>query len=160
MHPSATPPQSFIVASSRDRAERPGQIGPDTNTVKVSARDTGGAFSLFEYTGRAEGGPPLHVHPDQDEIFFVQEGRYLFQCGPDRSTLEAGDMIFLPRSVPHTFCQISPQGRLLYMYTPAGDMEAFFEALASLEGPPLPAEAGALFARHGMEVVGPPLAAG
>lgn len=160
MPPSAPSSQSFIVASGRDRAGRPGQIGPDTNTVKVSARDTGGAFSLFEYTGRAEGGPPLHVHPDQDEIFFVQEGRYLFQCGDDRSALEAGDMIFLPRGVPHTFSQVSAQGRLLYMYTPAGDMEAFFEALATYAGPPAPEEGAALFARHGMEVVGPPLRPG
>lgn len=160
MPTSAPTSRSFTVASQRDRANKPAQIGPDTNAVKVAARDTGGAFSLFEYTGRAEGGPPLHVHPDQDEIFFVQEGRYLFQCGQERSMLQAGDMIFLPRGVPHTFRQISPQGRLLYMYTPAGDMEAFFAALASLDGPPAPEQAGALFARHGMEVVGPPLAAG
>lgn len=72
--------------------------------------------------------------------------------------LTAGDTIFLPRGIPHTFSQTSAQGRLLYMFTPAGDMEAFFAALAQIDEPPPPAAAAALFATHGVEVVGPPLA--
>lgn len=158
MSQSNTNPQTFIVRAGQDRDHRPRPIGPDTNAVKISAKDTNGALALMVYEGRARGGPPLHMHADQDEIFIVQDGRYDFQCGDDRMVLTAGDTIFLPRGVPHTFSQTSPEGRLLYMFTPAGDMEAFFAALAQVGGPPPPHIAAALFAAHGMTVLGPPLA--
>lgn len=148
----------FVVHADQDRHNRPDHIGDDINAVKISARDTGGALAVLAYEGRARGGPPLHLHHDQDEVFIVQEGRYQFQCGHERMELAAGDTIFLPRGVPHTFCQTSERGRLLYMFTPAGDMEAFFAALARMEGEPAPDIGAALFAAHGMMVVGPPIA--
>jgi quercetin 2,3-dioxygenase len=153
-----TNPQCFIVRADQDRHERPGHIGPDINRVKISATDTNGALAVLAHEGRAPGGPPLHMHPNQDEIFIVQDGRYQVQCGDDRMVLTAGDTIFLPHGIPHTFSQNSVQGRLLYMFTPAGGMEAFFAALAKIDEPPPPAAAAALFATHGVEVVGPPLA--
>jgi quercetin 2,3-dioxygenase len=146
-----------MVAAGADRYLKPLQVGTDVSVVKVSGRDTGGGFALFEYAGYREGGPPLHLHRDQDEIFVVREGRYLFQCGDDRTALQAGDTIFLPRGIPHSFRQTSPTGRLQFMFTPAGDMEAFFTALAQQDGPPSPEVASALFAAHGMKVVGPPI---
>lgn len=138
-------------------------VGGDACRVLVASAQTGGALSVLEWRGAAPGGPPLHVHPDQDEVFMVDEGQYLFQVGEDRHRLGPGDTIFLPRGVPHGFCQLGPVGRLRYLYTPAGRMEAFFAALAGLVargGPPDPAEGAELFAAHGMQVVGPPLATG
>lgn len=148
---------AFTVLAGSDRRHAQRAIGPDSCRVKISASDTNGAFALFEYIGRAEGGPPLHVHPDQDEIFVVQEGCYAFLCGNVAQTLNPGDTIFLPRGIPHTFRQTSPTGRLLFMFTPAGDMEAFFEELATIDGVPAPSVATAVFAAHGMAVVGPPI---
>jgi mannose-6-phosphate isomerase-like protein (cupin superfamily) len=132
-------------------------VGPDTFRVLVAAADTQQALSVLEWVGRAPGGPPLHVHPDQDEVFMVDEGEYLFQCGDAQHRLGAGDTILLPRQVPHTFSQLTPTGRLRYLYTPAGQMENFFLALSRLDAPPPPAQAQALFEAHGMQLVGPPL---
>lgn len=146
-----------MIRAAEDRTGDPQHIGPDVCVVKVSASDTDGAFTLFEYTGNTQGGPPLHVHMDQDEIFVVREGQYLFQCGEDRTTLGVGDTIFLPRGIPHSFRQMSDLGHLQYMYTPAGDMEAFFAALSRLDDLPSPEIADALFSAHGMTIVGPPL---
>ena len=42
---------------------------------------TGQALSVMSWHGQAPGGPPLHRHPDQDEVFIVDEGEYRFQCG-------------------------------------------------------------------------------
>jgi quercetin 2,3-dioxygenase len=126
--------------------------------VNVPAASTGQALSLMTWHGHAPGGPPLHLHPEQDEVFIVDEGEYRFQCGDSQFLLHAGDSIFLPRGLPHTFSQLSPSGKLRFLYTPAGRMEDFFAALSRLDGPPAPEVAQTLFAAHGMRVVGPPLA--
>ena len=149
-----------LTRAAADRGDRPRSIGPDTWTVQVSAADTGGALSVMAWEGRAPGGPPLHLHPEQDEVFIVDAGHYRFECGGERFDLDPGDTIFLPRGVPHTFCQRSATGRLRYLYTPAGQMEDFFVALSQLPSPPPPAEAQRVFEAHGMRVVGPPLQGG
>lgn len=148
---------AFVTAAGQDRFGKVTTLGPDQNLVKVSASDTDQRLSMFEWIGRTPGGPPLHVHADQDEIFFVLEGEYVFQCGQERRRMSAGDTIFLPRRVHHTFCQLTASGRLLFMFTPAGDMEAFFKAAAATPGPPSAEQADKLFGAHGMQVVGPPI---
>lgn len=127
------------------------------NDVKVLADDTDGQLAVFEYHGRVRGGPPLHLHKDQDEVYFVREGQWTFVVGGETHSLGSGDTIFLPRGIPHCFAQTSEEGRLVFMFTPAGTMAGFFEAIARFEGPPEPAVEQAVFARHGMEVVGPPI---
>jgi quercetin 2,3-dioxygenase len=152
--------EAHVVRAGEDRtASQITLFGACPNAVKVSANDTGGAMSIFEYEGNIKGGPPLHVHHDQDEVYFVRDGRYIFEVGGVRHELGAGDTIFLPRGVPHTFSQCSETGRLVFMFTPAGSMEAYFEALGALEGPPEPKAEAALFAAHGMTLLGPPLQA-
>jgi quercetin dioxygenase-like cupin family protein len=150
----------LVTRNFYSRAGAPLAIGPDLCRVLVDGSQTGGALAMLEWTGAAPGGPPLHVHPDQDEVFLVCEGRYRFQCGDGHFELEAGDTIFLPRAVPHTFAQLTPTGRLVYSYAPAGQMVDFFAALAALGGTDDHEAAGALFASHGMQIVGPPLPAG
>ncbi|MFD0878245.1 cupin domain-containing protein, partial [Massilia pinisoli] len=118
---------------------------------------TNGQLSVFEYIGNEKGGPPLHVHPNQDEIFFVVSGEYLFQVGQEKYQLKAGDTIFLPRKVPHTFAQTSEKGQMFFLFQPSGKMEDFFRTLGKLKGEPSPQEGAKIFADHDMQVVGPPL---
>jgi quercetin dioxygenase-like cupin family protein len=151
----ATPSVGLVVRAGRDRfgeAIRVGGVSP--NHQKIGSSDTDGALCVFEYIGCEPGGPPLHVHPNQDEVFHVLDGEYRFRCGTSLFTLLPGEMIFLPRGVPHTFAQVGAQGRLLYYFTPAGKMEGFFRAI----GRPLSPEEGAqAFVDHDMQLVGPPL---
>jgi quercetin dioxygenase-like cupin family protein len=132
-------------------------VGPDLCRVLLSGRHTGQALCVLAWHSQGGGGPPLHQHDDQDEVFMVDEGDYAFQVGEARHRLGPGDTIFVPRGVPHSFVALGGSGRLRYLYTPAGRMEDFFEALATLAGPPPPDEAAALFAAHGMRIVGAPL---
>lgn len=154
-HPS---PQALLVRAGSSHAGTPLAVGPDHWMLNVPAATTGQALSVMSWHGHAPGGPPLHLHPAQDEVFIVDEGEYRFQCGEEQHLLRAGDSVFLPRGVPHTFRQLSATGRLRFLYTPAGQMEDFFAALSQLSGPPTPEVAHTLFAAHGMRVVGPPLA--
>ncbi len=127
--------------------------------VKVSGSDTGGDLAIFEQTSRSPGrGTPLHVHHAQDEVFHVLEGAYYFRVGDETHELTAGDVIFLPRKVPHAWTQRSERGRMEVTVQPAGHLERFFVTLAALDHAPDAREVAGIFAANGMRVVGPPLA--
>src|SRR4051795_7381981 len=71
--------------------------------VKISGADTGGEFGLIEVTVRAGEGSPWHVHPDEDEWFYVLEGEFTVYVGDRRLSLTPGSFAFGPKGVPHTF---------------------------------------------------------
>lgn len=126
--------------------------------IKISGEDTDGELAVFEQTGLTpKGGPPLHIHPFQDEWFYVIEGEYLFQVGEDQYSLKSGDTIFLPRQVPHAFIQLTEKGRMIVSYLPAGKMEAFFKVTDQWSSPPSKEEIARVFEAHDMKVVGSPL---
>jgi len=105
--------------------------------IKISGIDTDNDIAVFEHTGLTpKGGPPLHIHPYQDEWFYIVEGEYLFQVGEDKYELKTGDTIFLPRQVPHAFIQLTEKGKMIVSYLPAGKMEAFFAVTDKWTMPP------------------------
>ena len=126
--------------------------------IKISGKDTENDLAVFEQTGLTpNGGPPLHIHPHQDEWFYVIEGEYLFQVGEDKYEMKAGDTIFLPRTVQHAFIQLTEKGRMIVSYLPAGKMEDFFAVTDQWTSLPSKEEIAKVFADHDMQVVGPPL---
>lgn len=126
--------------------------------VKISGSDTSGGLAVFEQTSLSQGrGTPLHVHPAQDEVFYVLEGAYEFLVGEDRFSLAAGETIFLPRAVPHSWTQASATGKMLVILQPAGKLEDFFVSMAGLDHEPSQAEVATIFEANEMKVVGPPL---
>ncbi len=126
--------------------------------VKISGSDTEGGLAVFEQTSLSQGrGTPFHVHPGQDEIFYVLEGNYRFKVGEELFDLATGETIFLPRAVPHAWTQVSEKGRMLVLLQPAGKLENFFVTMAGMDHEPSPAEVAQVFAANEMQVVGPPL---
>jgi quercetin dioxygenase-like cupin family protein len=134
-------------------------VTSNTLDLKIGGEDTGQRLAMFMQKGESpNGGPPLHIHPEQDEFFFVLEGDYQFQVGDQRFQGGPGDTIFMPRDVPHGFIQLSESALMMVAYQPAGQMEAFFRGTAAWTSPPTKEEVAAMFAAHGMKVVGPPIA--
>ncbi len=130
----------------------------NTLDIKISGKDTENDLAVFEQIGLTpKGGPPLHIHPEQDEWFYVIDGEYLFQVDEDRYQLKAGDTIFLPRNVKHAFIQLTEIGKMIVSYLPAGKMEEFFAVTDKWTSPPSEDEISKVFAEHGMQVVGPAL---
>jgi len=126
--------------------------------VKISGSDTNGDLAIFEQTSLSQGkGTPLHIHPLQDEIFYVLDGSYIFKVGEDKYDLKTGDSIFLPRKVPHAWTQISEKGKMLVVLQPAGKLENFFVTMAGLDHVPAQEEIARIFGENGMQVVGPGL---
>ncbi|WP_295122476.1 cupin domain-containing protein [uncultured Chitinophaga sp.] len=126
--------------------------------VKISGSDTDGDLAIFEQTSLSQGrGTPLHVHPAQDEIFYVLEGSYQFKVGDQKFKLASGESIFLPRKIPHAWTQASAKGRMLVILQPAGKLENFFVTMAGMDHEPSREEVARAFADNEMQVVGPPL---
>ena len=93
--------------------------------------------------------PPLHVHKNEDEWFYMIEGEVTFHVGGENHLGRAGAFVSFPRGIPHTFSIESPCARFLVLNTPGG-----FERMFEL-GPKTPEEAAHALAAFGMEVVGP-----
>lgn len=128
----------------------------NTLDIKISGKDTNDEFAVFEQIGLTPfGGPPLHIHPYQDEWFYVLEGNYMFQVGEEKYPMKSGETIFLPRNVKHAFIQLTPKARTIVSYQPAGKMEAFFATTDKWTSPPSEQEIRKVFADHEMQVVGP-----
>lgn len=157
--PSSRNDQGFVVKAKESRFNETTALfgGSSPNDIKVSSKDTDGELTIFEYTGHVKGGPGLHIHLKQDEIFFIVEGEYTFKTGDDIHHLKKGDTIFQPRGVPHTFAQTSDTGKMYFIELPSGTMEDFFRKLSTIKGQPTLEEMAKLSAEHDMKIVGPPL---
>ena len=132
--------------------------------ILARAEDTDGNFTFMRYTAPPGfTGPPLHRHADLDEAMLVMEGRMGVRVGDDEHVLGAGEFIWMPRQVPHGFLNIGDTAmRFLGIVSPPGRMEEFFAAAQEEfagEGEPDPERLMELNARHGIEVLGPPLSA-
>ena len=46
--------------------------------------------------------PPLHLHPDTDEAFYVAEGDVTFLLGDREVAVTTGGLVFVPRGTAHT----------------------------------------------------------
>lgn len=150
--------QGYIVKAGESRfQEHLNHKNQSPVNLLLSKKDSDKAMSIFDYTGNTKGGPPMHVHHHQDEVFFITEGKYLFEVGGQRFTLTEGDTIFLPKKIPHTWNQLSEKGKLLFFFQPAGKMEEFFALYNAQTSPPLPDAGNKMFADHDMTVVGPPI---
>lgn len=147
------------MPSGGDRFGQPRKVfGTMSIDRKVSSSETGGALFVIENTDYSRGGPPRHLHHAQDEWFYVVEGEYVVEIGDERHRLGRGDSVFAPRGTAHAWSHVDEgRGRILVAFQPAGEMEAFFEAVSKVEGPASPEELHGLFGAHGMQVTGPPL---
>ena len=72
-------------------------------TIKATAASTGGDLFLMETRLPAGFSPPLHVHHDEHEAFYVLEGELEIACGSERYSAAAGAFAFLPSGIAHTF---------------------------------------------------------
>lgn len=150
-----------VVKTGDDRQGHRHQIGVSATTYKVVTSDTGGDLFVIEQQNQRRGGPPLHVHHGEDELFYVLDGEYLVQVGDQRFSLAKGDCVLGPRGIPHAWAfSGNTTGRLLLSYAPAGKMEAFFNAWEQLGFSPggySKEKDAALLEFYGMKRLGPPI---
>ncbi|MPZ73106.1 MAG: hypothetical protein GEU74_07720 [Nitriliruptorales bacterium] len=63
--------EPFVLQPGEGRAI---DLGGFLMTVRVTTEDTNGAFTLLEAEEPPNFGPPMHIHHDAAEAFFVLDG--------------------------------------------------------------------------------------
>lgn len=132
-------------------------------TIKVSAAQTGGAFSLVEQLAPVGSGSPYHVHHGEDESFYIMEGELEFLSEGERFVKGPGSFVFLPRDIPHGFRVVGESpARFLILANPGGFEEFVMEggepAVERILPEPSAPDIGKLMAlatKYQLEILGP-----
>jgi mannose-6-phosphate isomerase-like protein (cupin superfamily) len=149
------------VSRGEDRLGEHHAIGVSTTNFKVLTKDSRGDLFVMEHTILKKGGPPRHLHYNEDEWFSVIEGDYIAEIGSDRFHLKSGDSILGPRGVPHAWALVGDTpGRLLIAFAPANKMEAFFRDNAKRRKDGEYLNDADVYRAYGLELLGPPLPVG
>ncbi len=103
----------------------------DGQLVRVLAdgAGTGGACTLLEVWAPVGSGLPCHVHDLEDETVHVLDGHVRVCLGPTVRDAGPGEVVHLPRGVPHRVVAVSAEARFLALHVPAG-IERFLRATA------------------------------
>lgn len=138
-------------------------------TIRVSGSDGQDGVSILEHRVPHGDSPPLHLHRTEDEVFQILDGQFRVKVQNQEHRAGPGDILLVPKGIPHTYRAESPEGGRFLTVTVHGDFERFVRAMSRpAQRPGLPEPAGdpspeaiqtltAVAARHGIEIVGPPL---
>ena len=143
----------FVLMPGEGRAIDLGNFGM---SVKATGDETGGLFTLLEAAEPIGFGPPMHIHHDAAEAFYVLDGEYVIFVEEREYVCPTGSFIFIPAGLRHGFRVGRVPSRKLNLYAPAAMIGYFDELSAAITADDAdPARLDAIAARHGMEVVGP-----
>ena len=134
-------------------------------TIKIGRDDTAGAYGLVEIVIPEGVGSPWHVHPEEDEWFYVLEGKMTVWIADTQIPMEAGSFAYGPKGVPHTFYAEAGGARALVGFAPM-QFEGFQREVGEpapervlpppMERPPDVARLIPIAQRNGFEILGPP----
>ncbi|AYB35134.1 cupin domain-containing protein [Chryseolinea soli] len=126
----------------------------DHQLIKLTGKDTNGQFTTIYLDNPPNTLVPFHVHENEDEVYKVIEGEVEFSVGDKTSLLKSGDVIFLPRNIPHTWKVVGTSNAKVHLdIFPAG-LENMFEELGKLPvGPPNLLQVAAICGRYNVKFV-------
>jgi len=150
----AEEPRAFVVMPGQGRLL---DLGGFEMRVKADGGNTDGVVSVLEATEPPGFGPPIHVHHDAAEAFYVLEGEYVMYLEDREVMCPAGSFIFIPQGARHGFRVGEVRSRKLNFYFPAS-MIGYFDELAAtlLQQAASDEQLAGIAEAHAMEIVGPP----
>lgn len=152
--PAATLP--FLLAKPDEGRSPTGT----PHLFKAQAAETGGRFDFMAASFAPLTGPPLHLHREQDDSFYVLDGILTVQVGDDVFDIGTGDFLSVPPGMPHTFDNLHNGGRpvrALNVMTPGGFFPMFDEMGRQADGPDLDERMSQVTEKYGTVILGPPL---
>jgi len=131
-------------------------LGNFQMSVKATSDGTGGGFTLLEADEPPGFGPPMHIHHDAAEAFYVVSGEYVMFVEDREHRCPAGSFVFIPAGTRHGFRVGGAPSRKLNIYVPAAMIGYFDELSAAIaRGEMEPDALDAIATRYAMEVTGP-----
>jgi mannose-6-phosphate isomerase-like protein (cupin superfamily) len=130
-------------------------LGSFAMSLKASADDTDGAFSVLQANEPPGFGPPMHIHHDCAEAFYVLEGEYRIFIGDEEHACPGGSFVYIPAGIVHGFRVGDVPSRKLNLYSPAAMVGYFDELSDALDRGAADDELADIAERHGMEITGP-----
>jgi len=103
-------------------------LGPgDIYTLFATAAETDGDYIALEGLVPPDAGPPLHIHHDQVETFYIVQGEMEMTLGDQVYEAKAGDYVHVSKGTPHSFLNRSrTTTKMIFTFVPAGDIEECF----------------------------------
>ena len=126
------------------RADESRYFGKDTTSEAnfgrciISSKDTENQLYIGADVAKSnleKGGPGLHIHHQDDEIFYVISGEFLFQINEEIFMGKKGDTVFVPRGMAHTYANPYDKnpGELLIIHQPISPgLEKFYQVFAKI----------------------------
>jgi quercetin dioxygenase-like cupin family protein len=90
------------------------KFSPD-KMVKVNLFETQNFFCDIYCLEKEQGQKP-HTHSDADKIYFVLEGKGLFQIGEEKQTLGVGNTVLAPAGLLHGVENLSEEKLVLLVF--------------------------------------------
>jgi mannose-6-phosphate isomerase-like protein (cupin superfamily) len=114
-------------------------------------------FVIAEW--RDPGGPPgerrliapPHLHHDDDEAWYVLEGKLVVQVGGDEVEASAGSGVFVPRGTIHTYWNPGPEP-VRYLLVMTANIHGLIQDIHAMQERS-PAALAAVFAKHNSSLV-------
>jgi quercetin dioxygenase-like cupin family protein len=151
--------QRYVAANTGTILWGPG----DSYTFLITGAESGGKYFVLDCLVGPGGGPPPHLHQNEDESFYVLEGAFTVSINGEAKLASAGDFVYIPRGTLHGFKNDADGfARMLATFSPAGMegwfLEAYEPAPDRVTPPPPPspemlARMGAAAAKYGVVFV-------
>jgi len=100
-------------------------------------------------------GVPMHLHEDEDELFYILEGELTVTTEAGEMVAGPGSFVHLPRGCPHAFRNASGRdGRMIVVASPGGGLDGVFRGLDAARGEPLgPGRVAEIVRPHGVRLL-------
>src|SRR5271169_6208718 len=119
------------IVDSPDSADAPAWWFLDTLVVE-HRRASEMEPVVLEMTLQVGSAPPLHVHDDLDDTWYILDGQMVVRCGDEELVVGAGHWVSMPRGVPHTFRVVGDrEARILLVH----DNASFRDLIRDLSSP-------------------------
>ncbi|MED5579103.1 MAG: cupin domain-containing protein [Nitrospinota bacterium] len=90
----------------------------------ITAKSVPGEYMKAGIVTKPEGeGPPLHMHPNEEQFTLILEGNLHYILGDEDKIVGPGDMIHIPRFTNHRSRAVNGEATFFTVKSPAGSGE-------------------------------------
>lgn len=108
--------------------------------LALSSEESAGAVQVCHATLLPGVGAPMHHQPQEDELWFVVEGEFVWTVGAIKQTVRKGGFAYIPRNTTHAFENVTDKPAVMFAINMPGGHERGFMAAAKMRAAGQPTE--------------------